>query len=284
MRTKNTRQNAIKNEAHYDKLYANVNINGILKKLYNFDRFFEDATKTDTSWVGLYQDELAEKIKGKKILELGCGDCTNAAVMSALGAEVFANDISQVSGSIVEKLNANFDFEFPLTFIEGSFLNAKLKDNSFDYIIGKAFVHHLTIEQEHEFTEKIVQILKPNGVVRYFEPAINNKLLDELRWMVPVPGRPSKLRKKKFKAWMAKDPHPERDNSSKHYKAIGNNYFKKVSVLPIGGIERIHRLLPKGKWNRKFRRWAFKIERLIPNFIHTPIARSQVITYTNPKK
>jgi len=31
MRTESTLTNTEKNEAHYDKLYANVNINGILK-------------------------------------------------------------------------------------------------------------------------------------------------------------------------------------------------------------------------------------------------------------
>ncbi|MBZ0327899.1 MAG: class I SAM-dependent methyltransferase [Altibacter sp.] len=284
MRTESTLQNAIKNEAHYDKLYANVNINGILKKLNNFDRFFEDAIKTDTSWVGFYQDNFAEKIKGKKILELGCGDCTNAAVMAALGAKVYANDISQVSGSIIRKLNTNFEFEYPLTFVEGNFLEADLEHNAFDFIVGKAFVHHLTYHQEKEFTIKIVQLLKPNGIVRYFEPAVNSRLLDEIRWIIPVPGRPSKLLKKKFKAWEAKDPHPARDNSSKHYKTFGKDFFSEVAVVPIGGIQRFHRLLPNGKWNRKFRRVAFQLEKVIPHFMHLPIARSQVITYTSPKK
>ena len=100
-------------------------------------------------------------------------------------------------------------------------------------------------DQEIKFTEKIVSILKPNGIVRYFEPAVNNKFLDSLRWLTPVPGRPSKIQTKKFEKWKINDPHPERDNSSKHYEKIGKEYFKETKIVPIGSIERFYRILPK---------------------------------------
>ena len=91
-------KNTLKNEKHYDQVYSKINIQHILNKIENLDNFMTDATQTDTSWVGLYQDNFQNQLKGKKILELGCGDCTNAAVMAAFGAEVYANDISQKSG------------------------------------------------------------------------------------------------------------------------------------------------------------------------------------------
>ena len=275
--------NTTKNEQHYDKVYANVNVDGILKRLHNLDAFLADATKTDTSWVGMYHGNFREEIKGKKVLELGCGDCTNAAVMAALGAQVYANDISQVSGTIIDKLNDNFDFETPIQFIEGNFLKAQIEANSFDMVIGKAFVHHLTHEQELEFMNVISKILKAEGSVRFFEPAINSKLLDELRWMTPVPGRPSKLQRKKFKAWEALDPHPHRDNSSRHYRNLGLKFFNEVEIIPIGSIERFHRLMPRNKFNRKFRRFAFKAEGLLPPFLNSYFSRSHVIDYRKPK-
>tara|TARA_R110002124_G_scaffold5301_1_gene33085 strand:- start:96449 stop:97303 length:855 start_codon:yes stop_codon:yes gene_type:complete len=276
-------KNTLKNEKHYDQQYSKVNIEHILNKIKNLEGFMRDATRTDTSWVGLYHGNFQNQLKGKKVLELGCGDCTNAAVMAALGADVYANDIAQKSGEIITKLNSQYDFQYEIKFVNGDFLKSDLEKNQFDIVVGKAFVHHLTPQQEIEFTEKIVSILKSDGIVRYFEPAVNNKLLDELRWLTPVPGRPSKLQKTKFKKWKINDPHPDRDNSSKHYKKIGNLYFDEVLIVPIGTVERFHRILPK-KYSRKFRRFAFQFEKKLPGFLNLSFARSHLIEYKFPKK
>lgn len=284
MHLSNTFENIRKNKSHYDKIYTQVNIQGIVGKLNNLDGFLQDTITTDTSWVCMYRGGFAEQIKGKKVLELGCGNCTNAAVMGALGAEVWANDISDKSGKIIEQLNESVQFKFPLHFVLGNFLEADIPDNTFDVIIGKAFVHHLTHEQEEQFLKKIVKLLKPDGVVRYVEPAVNSKLLDALRWMVPVSGRPSSLQLKKFKQWQLADPHPVRNNSGKHYQTIGLQFFEKVDIVPIGAIERLHRFFPKSKWNRKFRRLAFKIESYLPRFLQYRLARTQTINYWFPKK
>lgn len=278
-----SKENTLRNEKHYDEKYAGAGVRHILKMLSNLEAFMQDATQTDTSWVGLYHGNFQEYLKGKKVLELGCGDCTNAAIMAALGADVYANDISQKSGDIIKRLNENYDFPNKITFLHGDFLKVTVPENYFDVVLGKAFVHHLTHEQEIEFTRKIVFMLKPDGMVRYFEPAVNNKFLDEIRWLIPVPGRPSKLQRKKFRQWKLKDPHPERDNSSGHYIKIGKQYFEKTKIVPIGSIERFHRILPK-KYSRKFRRFAFKFEKKLPKSINLSLTRSHLIEYKIPKK
>lgn len=276
-------ENTLKNEKHYDEVYRKVNIQRIVDIVNRVDDFLDDATRTDTSWVGLYHGGFKNRLKGKKVLELGCGDCTNLAVMAALGAEVSGNDISQQSGHIIRKLNVKCDFPFPIQFVKGDFLETEIIPDSYDVVIGKAFVHHLTNEQEVAFTEKIVKALKPNGIVRYFEPAVNSEFLDQLRWLSPVPGRPSKLQRKKFQEWKLNDPHPDRDNSSKHYREIGVKYFENSLIVPLGAIERFCRFIP-AKYNRPFRRLAFKVERLIPKSLSLILTRSHMIEYSNPKK
>lgn len=82
----------------------------------DIDGFLKVVTTTHISWVGLYHDNFQGELKGKKVLEMG-GDCTNAAVMAALGAEVYANDISTESGRIIAKLNNSYAFEKPIQFI-----------------------------------------------------------------------------------------------------------------------------------------------------------------------
>ncbi len=274
--------NQDKNKLYYEKKYAGQSIANILYWLKDPDKFIEAEINTETSWNGLYRYNFKEQLPGKKVLEMGCGDCTNAALMAAFGAEVFANDIADYSGEIIEKLNDNYKFKHPIVFIEGDFLNNNLPSNSFDFIVGKAFLHHLTIPVEKLFLKETSRLLKPEGEARFFEPAVNNRLLDEIRWIIPVPGRPSKLDLAAFKKWKEKDPHPERSFSSAHFEKAGKYFFEGIEILPIGSLERIHRLLPKDRNNKKFRQWALKAERNLPGVINRSFARSQIIFYRKP--
>ena len=180
---------------------------------------------TETSWYAIYQHNLRDRLKGKKVLEMGCGNCLNAAVMAALGAEVYANDIASSSGDIVRKLNENYEFNYPIKFVEGDFLKTSLDSASFDFVIGKAFLHHLTIPVERLFLQETARLLKPDGEARFFEPAVNNKFLDLIRWHLPTQGRPSKFRKKAFMEWKKNDPHPDRSFSSQHFKERRKGIF-----------------------------------------------------------
>jgi 2-polyprenyl-3-methyl-5-hydroxy-6-metoxy-1,4-benzoquinol methylase len=280
-----TEMNTQKNEVYYDDLYSQTNIQHILDIINDIEGFLKVATTTHISWVGLYLNNFQAELKGKKVLEMGCGDCANAAVMAVLGAEVYANDISSESGRIIEKLNNSYAFEKPIQFIYGDFLKADMPENFFDIIVGKAFVHHLTNDQEIEFTEKNVRILKSDGQVRYQEPAVNNKILDAIRWAIPMKDRPAKWQKAEYKVWKETiDMHPIRDNSSANYRRIGKKYFEKTEIYCIGSIEKLERLIPVGEFNRKFRRFAFRLEKWLPGFFRNAFARSQVVIYKNPKK
>lgn len=276
--------NTHKNKLFYEDYYSKINVDEIVYILNNFDKFFNNAIITHTSWVGLYKNGFDKSLKGKRVLELGCGDCQNAAVMSLLGAEVYGIDIAQTSGAIVEKLNQKFPFEKPLQFIFGDFLEADIPNDFFDIVVGKAFVHHLTNDQEIRFTEKIVSILKKDGVVRYFEPAVNSKFLDQLRYFLPLRDRPSMLQREKYKKWKADDPHPERDNSSENYRKIGNQFFEETDIYCIGCIEKFHRLFPPGPKTKKFRQVAYRLEKKLPQFIQTIFARAQTVEYRKPRK
>ncbi|TVZ25586.1 methyltransferase family protein [Gillisia sp. Hel_I_86] len=273
--------NQEKNKAHYETLYANYPISNILHWINNLDKFLDAATTTETSWFGLYQNNFREKIKGKKVLEMGCGDCTNAAVMAALGAEVYANDIASASGEIIKQVNDNFTFKFPIQFVDGDFLENKLSSHSFDFVIGKAFLHHLTIPVEKLFLKETARLLKPEGEARFFEPAVNSKILDEIRWHVPIGGRPSKFNKTAFARWKEEDPHPDRSFNSKHWEKAGEEFFKEVEIIPVGTLERFSRLFGWGERKNKFKRWALKNERLLPDSINKKFTRSQLIIYKN---
>lgn len=277
-------KNQDKNKDYYEKLYKDYSIYNIIYWLNNLDSFLNTALSTETSWFGLYQKDFKNRIKGKKVLEMGCGDCNNAAIMAALGAEVYANDIASSSGTIVKEINENFQFDHPIKFVEGDFLKNELPSQTFDFIVGKAFLHHLTLPVERLFLQETTRLLKKNGEARFFEPAVNSKLLDEIRWFIPVKNRPSKLQIKAFKKWKEEDPHPERSFSSSHWEKTGRVYFEEVDIIPIGTLERFSKLMPWGEKRNKFRRWALINENFLPKKINRALTRSQLIIYRIPKE
>ncbi len=275
--------NQEQNRLHYEKIYSRHSIKNTLYWLDNLDNYLDYTLNTETSWYGIYQYGLREKLRGKKVLEMGAGDCLNAAVMAALGAEVFANDIASASGEIVRKLNEAYPFKYPIKFVDGDFLNNKLPSHSFNFVIGKAFLHHLSIPLEREFLRETARLLKKDGEARFFEPAVNNKLLDAIRWHLPTQGRPSKFQKEAFRKWKEDDPHPDRSFSSEHFQKGGYEFFEEVEIIPIGTLERFSKLLPLNKKQISFRQWAYKVEKKLPTKLNLSLARSQTIIYTKPR-
>lgn len=277
-----TDQNIKQNIEHYDQVYAKLNIVNIINSVNNPELFLAKNATRETSWHGLYQAGFIDAIKGRNVLELGCGDGLNALLMAKLGANVVALDISEASKIVIEK--ANETLKLPVTAITGDFLGIDFRLQTFDIVVGKDFLHHLTYEREEAYLRKISTLLKPNGEARFTEPAVNSKFLDALRWIIPVPGRPSKLNKAAFREWKKHDPHPERENSTRHFRDVGSRYFSSVDIILLGSIERFHRIIPPGKFNDKFRRWSHRLELNLPQWFRYYAARSQAIIYKYPKK
>ncbi|MCC7124216.1 MAG: class I SAM-dependent methyltransferase [Acidobacteria bacterium] len=279
-----TEGNRTRNKAHYDTLFRGTSVDAILDKVRRHDAFLDDATRTDTSWVALYDGGFRDRLRGARVLELGSGDGLNSLVMAAAGADVVSIDISDVAAEMLTAAAERLGLTARVTALAGDFSTVPLPAASFDFVVGKAFLHHLTHELEDQYLRKAATLLRPSGEARFAEPAVNSAMLDRLRWIVPVPGRPSALNVRAFAKYRAEDPHPARDNSSEHYRATGRAYFESVDIRPLGAIERFHRMLPEGTFNRRFRRLAFRAERWLPRGVRGTLARAQLVRYWQPRR
>jgi SAM-dependent methyltransferase len=259
--------------ARYTSLKAGALVN--LARGLNLQK----AIQTRTSWYVLYVNDFAARLPGSAVLELGFGDGLNPLLMAQAGAKVTAVEIALPA---VETLSeASHALGLDVTAVHGDFLEMDLP--KFDYIVGKGLLHHLDMELEARFLEKCARLLNPSGEARFAEPAVNSELLDKIRWMVPVPDRPSMLNRKRFQSWKDSDPHPDRDNSSRHYFEIGRRYFEHVNVTVFGGLERFRRLIVNRDWSNAYAAWALRTEsRYLPQCLHRPIARGQAVLYSKP--
>ncbi len=273
-----------KNKNHFDTIYSRTDVSKILRTVRGYEHFLDRAIRTDISWAGIYKDDFRKRLGGARVLDLGAGTGLNALIMAALGATVYAIDVAAASPRIIDSASRELGFSKRVKSVEGDFLKIHFPADSFDLVVGKAFLHHLSHELEDRYLRKIAKILCENGEARFFEPAVNSKLLDDIRWLIPVPGRPSKLRRKDFAAWKASDVHPQRNNSSSHFEQIGRKYFSEVTIIPMGGFTRIHRILPSRWSGATMKRLTLSFDRLLPRKVRSVIARSQSIIYSRPKK
>lgn len=80
-----------------------------------------------------------ESLKGKKVLEIGCGTGINSVIMAKLGAEVTFVDFSKSALGLVEKTLKKFKLKGKLVLKDGLKLDYK---NQFDIVHSEGVVEH----------------------------------------------------------------------------------------------------------------------------------------------
>jgi 2-polyprenyl-3-methyl-5-hydroxy-6-metoxy-1,4-benzoquinol methylase len=277
------RDNIKLNREHFDEVYSAVDVDELVAHAKDARFYLESRTKTRGDWHGLYHGKFAERLANKRVLELGCGNGLNALIMAGLGASVVAIDISAESQRIIQRASARLGLA-NVRAIAGDFAQIPFDAKSFDFVVGKSILHHLTHKLEREYLMKAASLLKSDGEARFLEPAVNSKTLDALRFLVPVPGRPSILNRLAFATWKKhnEEEHPIRDNSAAHYLQIGKTFFDSVQITPLGSIERLERFLPPGATTDRFRKWAIRVDANLPVWFRHFAARAQAIIYRQP--
>lgn len=101
--------------------------------------------------IKIYKRKVLQNIKnevrsGKKILDIGCGDCSDAVFFSDWGLNVYGMDIYT---------HENVKRVLGRRFIEGSILKIPFKDNFFDYVFSHDLFHH--IDEANQSTKKHMQ-------------------------------------------------------------------------------------------------------------------------------
>lgn len=100
-------------------------------------------------------------IKGKKILDLGCGDGLYMLILAQMGAEVCGQDVSskniEGANSILKKNGFNCETKV------GSASKLMFLDNSFDMAFSGDFFEHITLVEKKDVVSEVFRVLKPGG-------------------------------------------------------------------------------------------------------------------------
>ena len=117
-------------------------------------------------------------LKGKRILDLGCGAGETAVYFALQGAVVCACDVAEdlltVAGRLAEK------FGVSLKLVPASSGALPYPDESFDYVFGNGVLHHVELSST---AREVHRVLKPGGEAFFVEPLPYNPVIHGYRAM-----------------------------------------------------------------------------------------------------
>jgi 2-polyprenyl-3-methyl-5-hydroxy-6-metoxy-1,4-benzoquinol methylase len=125
-------------------------------------------------------------VRGKRILDAGCGDGWLSIILAKRGAYVEGFDISRSAISFAEQRAAVHDVADRCTFRMASAYELPYSDSFFDAVIGSALLHHLG--DKVRFANELRRVMKPNSMAVFQEPFGNSLVLERLRTLLPVPS------------------------------------------------------------------------------------------------
>lgn len=129
-----------------------------------------------------YAFHLLGDVRGKTVLEYGCGDGLNTVILANRGAKVIALDISAEMLAVArQRLEVNGCDGVEL--MVGSAHTLPLPDESIDVVFGMAILHHLDLELARR---EIQRVLRKGGSGIFEEPLRNSKLLARIRKFFPM--------------------------------------------------------------------------------------------------
>jgi SAM-dependent methyltransferase len=121
---------------------------------------------------------LAESVPGARVLDYGCYDGWMYPALSALGpASVTGIDISEKG---IAAAVATYGDQARFQVMDAHQLD--FPDGHFDFVVGRAILHHLHFEQA---IRELHRVLRPGGCCLFYEPILGNPAAALFRWLTP---------------------------------------------------------------------------------------------------
>jgi SAM-dependent methyltransferase len=129
-----------------------------------------------------YVYHLIGDVRGQRVLDFGCGDGCNTALLAARGCRVYALDLSP---DLLDQASRRADQDGvreSVRFLCGSAHAIPLPDASMDLVVGNVVLHHLDVAAA---SREVSRVLRPGGRAIFREPIRASRLLRALRPLIP---------------------------------------------------------------------------------------------------
>lgn len=137
----------------------------------------------DTPYQLEFAYHLLGDVRGKTVLDYGCGAGENSVLIASHGAErVIGIDISPELVELGEKRLALHGFASNAELRVGSAHELPIEDESVDVVFGMAILHHLDLKLA---SDEVFRVLKKGGRAIFLEPVRNSRIVRVVRNMIP---------------------------------------------------------------------------------------------------
>ncbi|MGC4030995.1 MAG: class I SAM-dependent methyltransferase [Tepidisphaeraceae bacterium] len=117
-------------------------------------------------------------LRGKRVLDLGCGAGEAAVWLAKQGADVVASDLSPQFLDLVERLAKHHNTTLTTHLADAD--TVSLEPASFDIVYAGNLLHHVDLEKA---LDQIQMLLKPGGTVVTWDPLKHNPVINVYRRM-----------------------------------------------------------------------------------------------------
>lgn len=169
-----------------------------------------------------YAFYLLGNVKGKTILEYGCGDGVNTVLLANRGANVISLDLSPELIDIAKQRLDVHGIHTGVKFIVGSAHNVPLPDESVDVVFGIAILHHLDLALS---AAEVRRLLKKHGFAIFQEPVRNSAVLRQARKLIPYESPD-----------VSPFERPLTDRELREFAADYSDYHSKGFTLPTSAL------------------------------------------------
>lgn len=184
--------------------------------------FTDDDYLDHETWIRPAFGQIGD-VRGKDVLDYGCGHGMAAVVLARRGARVTGFDLS--SGYVDEARQRAEANGVAIRFQQADAEHLPFEDQSFDAVWGCAILHHLDLDRAGR---ELRRVLRPGGIAVFCEPWGGNPLLNFARRRLPYPGKGH-----------TPDEHPLRSNDLAPLRAI----FPRLAVRGFQFLGMLRRVL-----------------------------------------
>jgi 2-polyprenyl-3-methyl-5-hydroxy-6-metoxy-1,4-benzoquinol methylase len=141
------------------------------------------ANLTWNSYLGAVGD-----LRGKRVLDFGCGEGWCALEYARRGANVFSFDISSESLALLSRdiKRLRLSNQIHAAVMAAEFLG--YSTDTFDLVLGWSILHHTDLQYVRS---EVFRVLKPGGRALFVEPLAHNLLLRAFRKLTPQRRTPT---------------------------------------------------------------------------------------------
>ncbi|MEE9323677.1 MAG: class I SAM-dependent methyltransferase [Candidatus Aenigmarchaeota archaeon] len=154
-------KNEVRDFWNKNPMSYNIDVKDMDRKFYDrVDKIFFDHHKFGHDSLPIFSKLIDyETLRGKKVLEIGCGMGTMASQFAKEGAKITALDITHKAIEITNRRFNLFNLEGNLEVADAE--NLPFPDNTFDFVFSWGVLHHTPDTQKA--IDEVYRVLKPGG-------------------------------------------------------------------------------------------------------------------------